>query len=78
MPRQRKISPSVHPILRGLLQEADRQGYTRQALAQRAGYDRSAVYYWACGKTRPSVHNLDDLAATLGLRLAAVPMEARE
>lgn len=74
MGRPTKIAPSVHPILRILLQEADRQGFTRQGLAQRAGYDRASVYNWACGNIRPSIHNLDDLATTLGLRIAAVPV----
>jgi DNA-binding phage protein len=42
------------------------------------GYDRASVYRWACDETRPTVHNLEDMATTLGFRLAVVPLEGKK
>jgi hypothetical protein len=45
------------------------------ATAEKAGYDRAAIFRWRYDGIRPSIQSFDDMLGAIGYKLAIVPME---
>ncbi len=43
------------------------------ATAEKAGYDRAAIFRWRYDGIRPSIQSFDDMLGAIGYKLAIVP-----
>lgn len=66
------VTRATHPILAALAAARYEQGLSLNAVADIAGYSRSAIGTWEHGECDPGVHALEDYAAALGFDLQLV------
>lgn len=45
------------------------------ATAEKAGYDRAAIFRWRYDGIKPSIQSFDDMLGAIGYKLAIVPQE---
>lgn len=66
----------IHPAVRVLFEEMDRQGRTNlSALGREVGMESQAFKRWKIGESTPRVDSLDAALNCIGFRLAVVPLE---
>lgn len=66
----------IHPAVRVLFEEMDRQGRTNFAeFGREVGMEAYAVKRWKAGLSTPRVDSLEAALNCVGFRLAVVPLE---
>jgi transcriptional regulator with XRE-family HTH domain len=74
-PGARNNKRFIHPIIKMLRDERERQRLTRPQLAKKAGYHWMQLHYWEMGKQKPLFDKLIDWAEALGLKVIITPVK---
>jgi transcriptional regulator with XRE-family HTH domain len=69
------VAAWAHPVMRFVVDEAQRQHLTMREVCARAGYSQCDGWRWTSGTSRPSVVAAETLLNVLGYTLGAVKRE---
>lgn len=67
---------NLHPIVRFVVDEMKRQGWTLDQMQRISGVGRSTICHWALGERQPHLPNIEAVLNTLGYKILIVKGDA--
>lgn len=71
--RSWEIDPRVHPVVKALFEEINKQKLTSTFVANEAGISRSSLVLWAHGTRSPHIEKFEAVLNVLGFTLLVGP-----